>query len=188
MNSKLTQAHGSNSTDEKAIRTIHHRMIDAWNAGDAAAFIEPFRDDADFVAFEGTHLKGRAEMRSFHQRIFDTVVKGSRMEGEVKFVRFLSPVMAVMHSTVTYALRGQTKASRARDSMQLTVVARRDGEWRAEALMNASRLAMEDQHFLDGIDLLPAEAQQEVTDLVASLKKRHGDMAGSYAIKQGSRS
>ena len=81
-------------------------------------FIEPFRDDADFVAFEGTHLKRRAEMRSFHQRIFDTVVKGSRMEGEVTFVRFLSPVMAVMHSTVTYALRGQTKASRARDSIQ----------------------------------------------------------------------
>lgn len=87
--------------DQKAIRSIHYRMIEAWNAGDAAAFIASFRDDADFVAFEGTHLKGREQMLPFHQRIFDTVVKGSRMEGEVKFVRFVSPTLAVMHSTVT---------------------------------------------------------------------------------------
>ena len=62
---------------------------------------------------------GREQMLSFHRRIFDTMVKGSRMEGEVKFVRFLNPTLAVMHSTVIYALHDQTKASRARDSMQL---------------------------------------------------------------------
>jgi uncharacterized protein (TIGR02246 family) len=148
-------------------------MIDAWNAGDAAAYIAPLRDDADFVAFEGTHLKGREQMLPFHQHIFDTVVKGSRMQGEVRFVRFLSSVAAVMHSTVTYALRGQTSATRARDSMQLTVVTKRDGEWRAEALMNARRMKLEDQDFMDGIDLLPAEAREKVDDLAGSLKERH---------------
>ena len=173
MNSNPTQAQSSNSADEKAIRAIHYRMIDAWNAGDAAGFIAPFRDDADFVAFEGTHLKGLEQMLQFHQRIFDTVVKGSRMEGEVIFVRFLSPVVAVMHSRVKYALRDQTSASRARDSMQFTVVSKGDGEWRAEALMNARRITMEDQEFLDGIDLLPVYAQQEVHNLAASLKERH---------------
>lgn len=159
--------------DQKAIRSIHYRMIEAWNAGDAPAFIASFCDDADFVAFEGTHLEGREQILPFHQRIFDTVVKGSRMEGEVKFVRFVSPTLAVMHSTVTYALRGQTTASRARDSMQLTVVAKRDGKWRVEALMNARRVSMADQDFVDGIDLLPIDAQQELYDLAASLKERH---------------
>jgi uncharacterized protein (TIGR02246 family) len=173
MNSKPLESQGLNSGDEKAIRAIHYRMIDAWNAGDAGAFIAPFGGDADFVAFEGTHLKGREQMLAFHRRIFDTVVKGSRMEGEVKFVRFLSPGLAVMHSLVKYALRDQTKASRARDSMQLTVLTKGDGEWRAEALMNARKVTMEDQEFLDGIDLLPLYAQQEVHDLAASLKERH---------------
>jgi hypothetical protein len=56
--------------------------------------------------------------------------------------------------------------------MQLTVVTKRDGEWRAEALMNARRLTMEDQEFLDGIDLLSPAAQQEVHDLAASIKER----------------
>ena len=37
--------------DEGAIRRIHQQMIDAWNAGDGAAFAAPFTDDADFVAF-----------------------------------------------------------------------------------------------------------------------------------------
>jgi hypothetical protein len=54
------------------------------------------------------------------------------MVDDVKFVRFVSPVQAVMHSVVAYALRGQPKAPPSRDSMQLTVVSKRDGEWRAE--------------------------------------------------------
>jgi hypothetical protein len=41
----------SNSTtefaaDEETIRAIHQGMIDAWNAGDAAAFAAPFTEDA----------------------------------------------------------------------------------------------------------------------------------------------
>jgi uncharacterized protein (TIGR02246 family) len=172
MNLEPTEPQSSNSADEKAIHAIHYRMIDAWNAGDAAAFIAPFRSDADFVAFEGTHLRGREQMLAFHRRIFDTVVKGSRMEGEVKFVHFLSPEQAVMHSRVEYALRDQPGTSRARDSMQLTVLTKRDGEWRAEALMNARKVTMEDQEFLDGLDLLSPGAQQEVRDLATSLKER----------------
>ena len=159
--------------DEDAIRAIHRRMIDAWNAGDALAFAAPFTDEADFVAFEGTHLKGRREIGSFHQEIFDTVVKGTRLEGEVKFVRFLSDALAVMHSVVRVTLQGKSKPSPSRDSMQLTVVVKRDGEWRSEGLMNARRLPLERQFFLDDLDSLPAEAQRRVTDLVASVRKQY---------------
>ena len=170
MNSQTTT---QTVSDENVIRAIHQRMIDAWNAGDAVAFAAPFTDEANFVAFEGTHLKGRREIALFHQRIFDTVVKGTRLQGEVKFVRLLSAALAVMHSVVRVTLQGQTEASPSRDSMQLTVVAKRDGEWRSEGLMNARRLTMERQLFLDDIDSLPAEAQCQVTDLVESLKKHH---------------
>jgi uncharacterized protein (TIGR02246 family) len=161
------------AADEEAIEAIHQRMIDAWNTGDGGAFAAPFTEDADFIAFEGTHLKGRHEIALFHQQIFDTAVKGSRLEGEVKFVRLLSPVLAVMHSVVRVTLPGQIEPSPSRDSMQLTVVTNRDGEWLGEGLMNARRLTMERQLFLDDIDSLHPEAQRQLTDLVASLKKRH---------------
>src|SRR5262249_59061242 len=86
MNSQTTT---QTATDEDAIRAIHQPMIDAWNAGDGAAFAAPFTDDADFIAWEGTHLQGRQEIAAFTQRAFDTVVTGSHLEGEVTFVRLL---------------------------------------------------------------------------------------------------
>jgi uncharacterized protein (TIGR02246 family) len=106
MNSQTTQTRVPNAADENAIRAIHQRMIDAWNAGDGAAFAAPFSDGADFVVWDGTHLKGRQQIASFTQRVFDTVAKGSRLEGEVKFVNFLSPQLAVVHSAVRVTLPG----------------------------------------------------------------------------------
>ena len=138
-----------------------------------AGLRRPLHRRGGFVAFEGTHLKGRQEIGSFHQEIFDTVVKGTRLEGEVKSVRFLSDALAVMHSVVRVTLQGKSEPSPSRDSMQLTVVVKRDGEWRSEGLMNACRLTLEQQFFLDDLDSLPAEAQRRVTDLVASLKKQY---------------
>jgi uncharacterized protein (TIGR02246 family) len=173
MNASTAQTPPPHAADEDAIRAIHQQMIDAWNMSSGVAFAAPFTDDADFVAFEGTHLRGRQEITAFHQQAFDTVVKGSRLEGEVKFVRFLSPQLAVMHSVVRVTLPGHTTASPGRDSMQLYLVTKHDGDWRAEAVLNARRLTMERQFFLDDVDALPAEAQRRVIDLVASLKQRH---------------
>ena len=113
------QTQTPNDADEKSIRAILHRMIEAWNAGDGTAFAAPFTDDVDFVVWEGTHLGWRQELAVFTQQIFDTVVKGSRLEGEVKFVRFLSSTLAVMHSVVRTTLAGQTKPLPSRDSMEL---------------------------------------------------------------------
>jgi uncharacterized protein (TIGR02246 family) len=161
------------AADEDAIRAIHQRIIDAWNAADGSAFAAPFTEDADFVAFEGTHLRGRQAIAAFHREAFDTVVAGTRLEGEVKFVHPLGHTLVVMHSIVRVTLRGQTEASPSRDSMQLTVVRRHDGEWRCDGLMNARRLTMEQQLFLDDLGALPPAAQHKVIDLVGLLKKRH---------------
>ena len=173
MNAWTTQTLPPNAADEDAIRAIHQPMIEAWNTSRGVAFAAPFTDDVDVVVFEGTHLKGRQKIAAFHQPIFDTVVKGSRLEGEVQFVRFLSPQLAVMHSVVRVTLPGHTATSPGRDSMQLYVVTNRDGDWRAEVVLNARRLTMERQCFWDDVDALPAAAQRQVTDLVASLKQRH---------------
>jgi hypothetical protein len=90
----------------------------------------------------------------FHQRMFDTVVNGSRLAGEVKFMHLLGAVFAVMHSVVRVTLRGQTEPSPSRDSMQLIVVSKHSEAWRSTGLMNARRLTMERQLFLDDLDTL----------------------------------
>jgi ketosteroid isomerase-like protein len=80
----------SRSADEAAIRALYQQLMDGWNSGSGEAFAAPFAEDGDLVGFDGTHLKGRQEIASFHQQLFDTYVKGSRLVGKVRSVRFLT--------------------------------------------------------------------------------------------------
>lgn len=133
-------------------------MIEAWNSGDAAGFAAPFTDTADYVAFEGTHLIGHDEIEAFHHKLFDTVLKGTRLvRGEVRFVRLLDPQWAVMHAFATTILAGAQQPTPARDSMQLFVAHRLPIGWRIEALQNSRQLSLERQQFLDQVDQLPPD-------------------------------
>ena len=77
----------SRSADEAAIRALYQQLMDGWNKGSGEAFAAPFAEDGDLVGMDGTHLKGRQEIISFTQQLFDTYVKGSRLVGKVRSVR-----------------------------------------------------------------------------------------------------
>jgi uncharacterized protein (TIGR02246 family) len=139
--------------DRAEIEDILTQTIAAWNRSDGDQFAAPFTDTADFVAFEGTHLKGRDEIAAFHREIFATAVQGTRLDGGVRFVRLLTPDVAVMHSWVTYVnLPGKEEPTRGRLSMQLYVITRTDGGWRGEAMLNARQLTLDQQQRLDDIE------------------------------------
>lgn len=163
---------GVDVADEAAVRAIPARMVEAWNRGSSADFAAPFTGTADFIAFEGTHLKGRRAIADFHRKIFAGEVKGTRLEGEVKFVQFLSPGLAVMHAVARVWLAGQREPSPSRASMQLFVVRKQQREWLVDAVLNARQLTLERQLFLDQFDAMPAPAQRRVVDLVASLAQK----------------
>ena len=77
----------SRSADEAAIRALYQQLMNGWNKGSGEAFAAPFAEDGDLVGMDGTHLKGRQEIISFNQQLFDTYVKGSRLVGKVRSVR-----------------------------------------------------------------------------------------------------
>jgi uncharacterized protein (TIGR02246 family) len=104
--------------------------MDGWNQGNAQAFAAPFVEDADFVAFDGTHFKGRSEIVSSHQTLFDRWLKGTRLTGEVTSLRFLSPEAAIMHAVGRTTMRNRSEPAPERDSLQTLVAAKRNGEWR----------------------------------------------------------
>jgi uncharacterized protein (TIGR02246 family) len=158
--------------DEAALRAIPVRMVEAWNRGSSADFAAPFTDTADFIAFEGTHLKGRRAIADFHRQIFAGEVKGTRLEGEAKFVQFLSPELAVMHAVARVWLVGEQAPSPSRDSMQLFVARKRQHEWLVDAVLNARQLTLERQLFLDQFDAMSAQAQRRVIDWVASATEK----------------
>jgi len=85
--------------------------MDGWNKGSAQAFSAPFTEDGHLVAFDGTHFKGREEIVTFHQPLFDKWLKKTRLVGEVESVRHLSPDVALMHARGGTIMRGKSRPS-----------------------------------------------------------------------------
>ncbi|MCI0626619.1 MAG: SgcJ/EcaC family oxidoreductase [Acidobacteria bacterium] len=126
----------SRSDDEAAVRALYKQLMAGWNTGSGEAFAAPFAEDSDLIGFDGTHLKGRHAIASFHQPLFDKWLKGTRLVGEVKSVRFLSPDAALMHAVGGTVMRGKSQPSPERDSIQTLVAINRDGKWRFAAFQN----------------------------------------------------
>jgi len=126
----------ANTADEAAVRDLYRRLMDGWNRGSGAAFAAAFMEDGDLVAFDGTHFEGREEIAPFHQDLFDKWMKGTRLVGKVKDVRFLSPDIALMHAVGGTVMHGKSEPSPERDSIQTLVAIRQDGEWRLAAFQN----------------------------------------------------
>ena len=161
-------------------------MVAAWNRGDADAFAAPFTDAADFVAFEGTHLQGRDQVAAFHRQIFATVVKGTHLEGGVRFVRLLAGDRAVMHAWARYTnLPGVHPPTPGRLSMQLFVATKRGGQWLVDAMQNSRQLTLEDQELFDAIESLPADARQRLPELLDSLAARRSTATTRDSASQG---
>jgi uncharacterized protein (TIGR02246 family) len=110
--------------------------MDGWNRGSGEAFASPFAEDGDLVGFDGTHLKGRQEIASFHQQLFDTYVKGTRLVGKIRSVRFLTSDVALMHVVGGTIMAGQTDIEPERNSVQTLVATKNRGEWRLAAFQN----------------------------------------------------
>ena len=122
--------------DEVAVRDLYRELMDGWNRGSGEAFAAVFTEDGDLVAFDGTHFEGRTQIAPFHQELFDKWLKGTRLVGRVKDVRFLSPDVALMHAVGSTIMRGKSVPSPERDSIQTLVATRQNGEWRLAAFQN----------------------------------------------------
>lgn len=108
--------------DEKAIRDLYQQLMDGWNRGDATAFAASFADTGDLVGFDGTHFTGREEIVAFHQPLFATHLKGSRLVGAVAGIKYPGPDVAVFHVRGGTIMAGESVPLPSRDSIQTIVV------------------------------------------------------------------
>ncbi|SEP29675.1 SgcJ/EcaC family oxidoreductase [Amycolatopsis saalfeldensis] len=136
----------------EAMSAIPGRMNEGWNAGDAAAFLADFADDAELVDFEGTIHKGRDEMIAFHRPLFDTVLKGTRLvRGDVKFARIVRPGWGVVHHRMAMVLPGEQEPPAHRFFLQLFAVVWQDGRWEVAALQNSRLVSLETATTLESL-------------------------------------
>lgn len=126
----------TDEVDVAELNELYSRLMDAWNAGSAARFAATFTADGDLVAFDGTHFTGRDAIVAFHQPLFDTHLRGSRLVGDVTDVHLLGPDIALLHALGGTLLRGETRSAPARDSIQTLVAVRQAGTWQIRAFQN----------------------------------------------------
>jgi uncharacterized protein (TIGR02246 family) len=136
MSSQTFHPQASQSDEEAAVRALYNELMDAWNKGSGEAFAAVFAEDGDLIGFDGVHFQGRQEILPFHQQLFETYLKGTRLVGQVTSVRFLSSDVALMHALGGTVLRGKSTPSPERDSIQTLVAIKRSGEWRLAAFQN----------------------------------------------------
>ena len=88
--------------DAGQVREILVAMGQAWERADGAGFAAAFAVDADFVNILGMSTRNRAEIASWHQRIFDTIYRGSRVVFEHADARALTAeiTLAQVRSTL----------------------------------------------------------------------------------------
>jgi uncharacterized protein (TIGR02246 family) len=136
VSSQTSKPPNSQSPDEAAVRALYQQMMDAWNKGSGDAYAAVFAEDGDLIGFDETHFRGRREIAPFHQRLFDTYLKGTRLVGQVASIKFLSPEVGLMHAIGGTVMRGKSIPSPERDSIQTLVATKGGGEWHLAAFQN----------------------------------------------------
>jgi uncharacterized protein (TIGR02246 family) len=127
----------THQTDEAQILALFDDLLEDWGRGDGEAYGSRFTEDADYVAFDGTRTRGRREIAASHQQLLDKWLKGTQLKGRILSVKFLGSDVALVHATGGTIIRGKTKPSPERDSIQTLVAVRDGGGWRFAAFHNS---------------------------------------------------
>jgi uncharacterized protein (TIGR02246 family) len=127
----------SGAADRAEIRALLDHLIESWGKNDGEAYASAFSEESDYVAFDGTHIKGRAANAGQHAALFAGVLRGSRLalSGDPS-VRFLTPDVAVIHMKGAVLLPWQRRIAARRLSIQTLVAVRRAGRWELAAFHN----------------------------------------------------
>lgn len=129
---------GTEAEDEAAIRSLLERQLDAWSAGDGAAFGATYTIDGDLIAFDGTHVAGREEIIPFMQAQFDGFLKDTLVSAQPEQIRFVSDGVAIMITEGGVMFPGETEVPLERFSIQTFVATKLEGEddWLFAAFQN----------------------------------------------------
>jgi uncharacterized protein (TIGR02246 family) len=124
------------SADEKALHDLFQEIKDGWNQGDGQAYAASFTEDADYIVWNGTYLKGRQAIAAGHQQLFETRFQGSRLEGFIKHIRFLSDDIVLVHLHGRPQIPGQKVPAPEQYSIQTLVGIRQADGWRFTSFQN----------------------------------------------------
>jgi len=117
------------------VRGLYQRMIDGWNAGDAAAMTRDFADDGEIVGFDGSEVSGRERIASYLGAIFADH-KVASFVTLVRAVREIAPDVMELRAHAGMVPPGKSEINRATNAVQTLVAVKSGGRWRIALFQN----------------------------------------------------
>jgi uncharacterized protein (TIGR02246 family) len=134
MSATTQSAPSAPATDEAAVLDLLRRLYAAW--GDADAYAGFFALDADYVAFDGSHARGRRSIAEMHRPLFERFLKNTRLVSISESVRFPTPGVALIHGKGAVVSARQPRPAKSRLSVQTLVAVKQADGWVFTAFQN----------------------------------------------------
>jgi uncharacterized protein (TIGR02246 family) len=128
--------HTTELNDSTAIKKVLADQYGAWAAGDAAAFVADYAEDAT-VIMPGSYRRNKDEIRRSMTQSFATFLKDSKVTDEIQSIRFLGDDYAIAVSKAGILFPGETEVPANRYVYATWVLQRRDGKWLVESYHNS---------------------------------------------------
>jgi conserved hypothetical protein len=113
---------------EDEIRELYGRLIDGWNANDAAAMSAPLANDAIVIGYDGSQMLGRDKVAGQLSQIC-AGHRTARYVTKVRSVRSFGSNSALLHAVVDMVPRGGAEITPDRNAIQTVVACRDDDGW-----------------------------------------------------------
>ncbi|MES2073872.1 MAG: SgcJ/EcaC family oxidoreductase [Pseudomonadota bacterium] len=120
---------------EQQVYALYLRLLEGWNQRDAALMAAQFEADGLSIGFDGSQMRGQAEISSVLQQIFAQHPTPPFVH-KLKEIRLLTPEVALLNAIVGMVPPGQSVLNPALNAVQTVVARLRDGLWRVSQLQN----------------------------------------------------
>lgn len=104
--------------------------------GDASAYAARFTAESDYIAFDGSHHRGREANVALHRPLFEGVLYGTRIIGEIESVRWVTPDVAIVHASGAVVWPWHREIPSNRRSRQTLLVVRTEAKLSIAAFHN----------------------------------------------------
>jgi len=111
------------------VRNLYAAILDGWNRADAEAFADPFADDGEVIGFDGTPIRGRAQIAQEMDSIFRDHKTGTYI-GIVRDIRHLCASAALLRAVSGVVPAGAQDINPDLNAVQSLVAEQRQQAWR----------------------------------------------------------
>lgn len=116
------------STAEPDVAALYRRLLDAWNARDAAAYASLFAANGHVVGFDGSEMDGAPEIESAIGGIFADHATAAYV-AKVRSVQLLADEVAILRAVAGLVRRDEADLDPALNAVQTLVATKQEGDW-----------------------------------------------------------